>query len=84
MLNNAFDSCPILKYRQNRNQKRKIETHDTFLRGQIGSFEFFCLLQLKLSHTVAGFTDICPKIKIMSQVRIELTTPREHTEKAKC
>ena len=32
--------------------------------------------------TVAGFTDICPKIKIMPQVKIELTTPREHTEKA--
>ena len=35
-------------------------------------------------RTVAGFTDICPKIKIIPQVRIELTTPREHTEKAKC
>ena len=50
MLNNAFYSCPILKYRQNRNQKRKNETQDTFLGGQIGSFEFFCLLQLKLSQ----------------------------------
>jgi hypothetical protein len=45
---NIYDSCSILKYRQNRNQKRKIETHDTFLGGQIGSFEFFRLLQLKL------------------------------------
>ena len=30
--------------------KKKNETRDTFLGGQIGSFEFFCLLQLKLSQ----------------------------------